>query len=248
MLLRRAGRAAHRDEAVQLEEAQLHERQPFREQPLERLVPRRALQQRYQQPEGLLLVHVHEEDGGDVRHALHVAHQRVVHGVRFQHAEQLLLPQPVALAVVDVLRVRPRHVADDVHLARARPHQQLRQCKGGARRQCFVAVRSRITGRTRLLVQPAVAQPQVAAARQQLPHRGAQLVGDAAGCAPRASAQLPCCGARSACDAPLAHALLHFRVVLVEVGAKRPRVAARAHLAPLGQPAARSAVRARQRL
>ena len=185
MLLRRAGRAAHRDEAVQLEEAQLHERQPFREQPLERLVPRRALQQRYQQPEGLLLVHVHEEDGGDVRHALHVAHQRVVHGVRFQHAEQLLLPQPVALAVVDVLRVRARHVADDVHLARARPRQQLRQRKGGCVVSGVSSGRASNAGRTRLLVQPAVAQPQVAAASQQLPHRAAKLVGDAAGCAPR---------------------------------------------------------------
>ena len=40
-------------------------------------------------PEGVLLVvEVHEEEGGDLRHALAVADLRVVHGVRRQHVEQ----------------------------------------------------------------------------------------------------------------------------------------------------------------
>ena len=40
-------------------------------------------------PEGVLLrVEVHEEEGGDLRHALAVADLRVVHRVRRQHVEQ----------------------------------------------------------------------------------------------------------------------------------------------------------------
>jgi hypothetical protein len=118
--------AAHRDEPLQLVEAQLHQRQPGREQPLQRLVPRRALQQRHQQPKRLILSHIHQKDCRDVPHALHVSHLRVVQRVRFEDAEQLALPQAVALAVVDVGGVGARHVADDVHLARRRAGQQLR--------------------------------------------------------------------------------------------------------------------------
>jgi len=48
--------------------------------------------ERVQCPEGLLLVHVEEEERGHLRHALAVAHVRVVHRVGGEHGEQLPLP------------------------------------------------------------------------------------------------------------------------------------------------------------
>ena len=40
-----------------------------------------------------LFVHVHEQDGGHLAHALTVAHFRVVHRVGRQHVEQMLLSE-----------------------------------------------------------------------------------------------------------------------------------------------------------
>ena len=65
-------------------------------------------------PEGVLLRHVEQEDGGVGRHALSVPELRVERRVRAQHARQRLLPRPPRRAEVDVVRHGARDVLVDL--------------------------------------------------------------------------------------------------------------------------------------
>ena len=66
-------------------------------------------------PERVLLrVEIHEKEGGDLRHALAVAHLRVEHTVGCQHVEQVLLASVVPLPKHHVVPVRPVHVKIDL--------------------------------------------------------------------------------------------------------------------------------------
>ena len=61
-------------------------------------------------PEGVLLrVEVHEEEGGDLGHALAVAHLRVEHAVGRQHVEQILLSGVVPLTEHLMITIRPKN-------------------------------------------------------------------------------------------------------------------------------------------
>ena len=55
-------------------------------------------------PECLLRRHVHEEEGGDGRHGLAVAVDRVQNGVRLQHAVQLGLSDALVHAAKQLVR------------------------------------------------------------------------------------------------------------------------------------------------
>ena len=46
-----------------------------------------------ERPERILLIHIHEEQSGDLTHTLTVADLHVVHGVGRQHVEQRLLSE-----------------------------------------------------------------------------------------------------------------------------------------------------------
>lgn len=114
----RAAAASRLDDPLKLVQRQLHERQAVLEEAFQRLVGD-PFEDRHEEPEGVLLAHVQQEQAGDEAHALDVAHLAVVHRVGFEHVVQLPLPEAVALVVVYMIRERAGDVSDDLDLRRA---------------------------------------------------------------------------------------------------------------------------------